>query len=408
MHNTGKRNLYALPNQSAEELNELKQKIRIHRMKILIIFLVILGIVIGVIGFLYLYFERKQYHDYEVIEKIERNDTQAAEYEDFQGNVLQYTKDGAVYSDLSGNIIWNQTYEMQSPRIATCQNYLAIYEQGGSKIYIMDTSGSRGTINTSIAIQRVSIASEGTVAVLMENDGTGYIHIYEKSGKQLASGELHIENSGYPLDIAISNDAGKLAVTMLDINEGNVKSAVVFYNYGTVGQNEIDNIVGSYSYSDMVIPSIRFVSNNRLLAFGDKEVIIFEGTQKPEVVQEISPQENIRSIYYNDKYFGIAYDDLSSAKKYHTDIYNMKGKCVLQLEFELDYTDISFLENNLICIRNEKDCLFYTLRGNKRFEYTFDRSIYHIISGKGQQEFLLILNGETDRIKLKDSYTHER
>lgn len=403
MHNNGNRNLHALPKQSAEELEELRQKIRIHRMKLTMIILVVLGVVIGLIGFLYLYFDRKQYHDYEVIEQIKRDDTQAAEYLDFQGNVLQYTKDGAVYSDLSGNIIWNQTYEMQTPRIATCQNYLAIYEQGGSKIFIMDTSGSKGTISTSIPIQRVSIASQGTVAVLMENAGTGYIHIYTQSGKQLASGELHIENSGYPLDIAISNDANKLAVTMLDINEGNVKSAVVFYNYGTVGQNEIDNIVGSYSYSDMVIPSIRFVSNNRLLAFGDKEVIIFEGTQKPEVVQEISPQEDIRSIYYNDKYFGIAYDDLSSAKKYHTDVYNLKGKCVLQLDFELDYTNISFLQNGLICIRNEKQCLLYTLRGNKRFESTFERNIYHIISGKGQLEYMMILNGETDRIKLKDN-----
>ncbi len=408
MQGSGNRKLYALPNQSAEELEELKQKIWIHRMKILILIFVILGVVIGIIGFLYLYFERKQYHDYEVTEQIKRNDAQAAEYEDFQGNILQYTKDGAVYSDLSGNVIWNQTYEMQSPRISTCQNYLVIYEQGGSKIYIMDTTDSRGTINTTIPIQRVSVSAEGTVAVLMENAGTGYIHVYEKSGKLLASGELHIENSGYPLDIAISNDAGKLAVTMLDINEGNVKSAVVFYNYGAVGQNEIDNIVGSYSYSDMVIPSIRFVSNNRLLAFGDKEIILFEGTQKPEVVQEISPQGNIRSIYYNDNYFGIAYDHLSSAKKYHTDVYNMKGKCVLQLDFELDYTEISFLQNNLICIRNDRQCLFYTLRGSKRFEYTFDRSIYHIISGKGQMEYLLILNGETDRIKLKDSYTHER
>ena len=172
--------MHALPKQSAEELEELRQKIRIHRMKLTMIILVVLGVVIGLIGFLYLYFERKQYHDYEVIEQIKRDDAQAAEYQDFQGNVLQYTKDGAVYSDLSGNIIWNQTYEMQTPRIATCQNYLAIYEQGGRKIFIMDTSGSKGTINTSIPIQRVSIASQGTVAVLMENAGTGYIHIYRK------------------------------------------------------------------------------------------------------------------------------------------------------------------------------------------------------------------------------------
>ena len=28
---------------------------------------------------------------------------------------------------------------------------------------------------------------------------------------------------------------------MININEGSVKSTIAFYNYGTVGQNEIDH-----------------------------------------------------------------------------------------------------------------------------------------------------------------------
>ena len=83
---------------------------------------------------------------------------EAAEYEEFGGNVLQYTQDGAVYSDIAGNVFWNQTYEMESPRITSCEDYLAIYEQGGSRIYIMNTAGRQGTINTSLPVQRVSIS----------------------------------------------------------------------------------------------------------------------------------------------------------------------------------------------------------------------------------------------------------
>lgn len=402
MQNSGNIKLWTIPDRSAEELKELEQKIRIHRIKILILILVIIGILLGVLVFAYIYFEQKSYQSFDVLEQIKRTDTEAAEYEEFQGNILQYTKDGAVYSDLSGNIIWNQTYEMETPRITRCKDYLAIYEQEGSRIFIMDTVGAQGTIHTRIPIQRVSIAAEGTVAVLMEDSNTSYLHMYSKSGKQLAAGEIHIQNSGYPLDIALSDDAQKLAVSMLDINEGNIKSAIVFYNYGTVGQNEIDNIVGSYSYSDIVIPSIEFVSNDRLLAFGDTEVIIFEGKQKPDAVQEIDFPEDVRSIYYNDKYFGLVYDNPTSAKGYHTDIYNMKGNCVLEQDFDLEYTDIRFLKNNLLCIRNERQCVLYTMRGNQRFSYTFSRNIYSIMSCRGQLDYLVILNGETDRIRLKD------
>lgn len=398
------RTLRALPAQSAEELSELKQKIRIHRIKILILVFIIIGILIGLFFAAFLYFENKSYTEYEVIEQIERRETEAAEYEEFQGNVLQYTQDGALYSSISGEVFWNQTYEMEAPRITFCEEYLAIYEQGGNQIYILNTAGLQGTIKTTIPVQRVSIARQGTVAVLMEDSQTSYIHMYNKGGKKLAGGELHIENSGYPLDLSLSEDALKLAVSLLDIHDAKVKSTVVFYNYGTVGQNKIDKIVGSYTYDDMIIPSIRFVTNDRLAAFGDTKVILFEGTQKPAVVKEIECAGNIRSIYYDQEYFGLVYDDKASAKGYLTQIYNLKGKLVMEQKFDLDYTDICFLQNGLLCIRNEKSVQLFTMRGSKRFEYTFDRSIYDIISGSGQMDYWLILSGETDRIRLKDRF----
>ena len=43
---------------------------------------------------------------------------------------------------------------------------------------------------------------------------------------------------------------------MININEGSVKSTIAFYNYGTVGQNEIDHCVGVNNYDDMVIPEM--------------------------------------------------------------------------------------------------------------------------------------------------------
>lgn len=178
--------LRALPEQNVEELSELKQKIRIHRMKILILIFILVGVAIGLLFAAFLYFESKVYTDYEILEQVERRETEAARYEEFQGNVLQYTQDGAVYSTITGEVLWNQTYEMESPRITICEDYLAIYEQGGNRIYIMNMEGQQGSIQTTIPVQRVSIARQGTVAVLMEDSQMSYIHMYDKDGKQLA------------------------------------------------------------------------------------------------------------------------------------------------------------------------------------------------------------------------------
>ncbi|KAI4450974.1 hypothetical protein C823_005511 [Eubacterium plexicaudatum ASF492] len=82
----------------------------------------------------------------------------------------------------------------------------------------------------------------------------------------------------------------------------------------------------------------------------------------------------------------------------------MKGRLILEQKFDLEYTDIGILQNGLLCIRNEKSVQLYTMRGNKRFTYTFDRSIYDIISGSGQLDYWFIMSGETNRIKLKDDF----
>ena len=388
--------------QNTEELEELKQKIKKHRIRIAIIVLVVVFMVVIAIDLLVLYYQRKTYTSFEVLSETVQEDSGAAEYEDFCGNILKYTRDGAVYGDFSGNMIWNQTYEMETPKISMCETFLTIYEQNGTTIYILNTKGWQGTIHTTIPIQKVSVGRQGTVAVLMQDAETSYLHLYDKSGKQLAAGEMHVENSGYPVDIALSADAQKLAVSLLDINEGDVKTTVVFYNYGTVGQNEIDNIVGSFSYSDIVIPRIQFVSNNRLLAFGDTEAVVYECKQKPVVKKEIDFRQDILSVYYNNDYFGVVSAKENSANEYQTIIYNKKGKMVASLDYALDYTDISFLQNDTVCIHNDKKCLIYTLKGNKKFDYQFEQNIYSIISGNSQRDYVFILNGKTLHAKLND------
>ena len=74
----------------------------------------------------------------------------------------------------------------------------------------------------------MSIAAQGTVAVLMGDQSNSYLVVYDKNGKELVNGAIYGEDGGYPIAIALSNDAIKLAVSMLDINDGNVKRRLHF------------------------------------------------------------------------------------------------------------------------------------------------------------------------------------
>ena len=396
MATTQKHNLRAVE----IDREDLNKKLRAHRRKVAVLVLFVLFLLAAAAIVTYIYYENKIYSGYDIISSIERSDTSASEFTEFQGKLLRCTNDGAVYTDLSGNLIWNQTYEMDHPTVETCGNYVAIYEPNGTQLYILDTVNLQGSIHTTMPIQKVSIAAQGTTAILMENEGTSYLQLFDKTGEQLASGELHVQNSGYPLDIALSENGEKLAVSMLDINDGNVKTVIAFYNFGTVGQNSIDKIVGSYTYADMVIPQIRYLSEDTMVAFGDNRVILFTGAQKPAEAKSIELKDELKSIFYDETHFGLIYD-AAGGKNHRLVYYDLSGKQIMDITFDSDYTDVEILANGELCILGENSCEIFNSRGIRKFQYDFQEHIYQILSGRMQTDYTFILEGETQKVKLR-------
>ena len=385
----------------AMDMDEYKQKIREHRLKILKRTLVTALIVFVIIAGLFLFLALRHYEDFDVNSTVERSDTAATIFEEFQGNILKYSNDGALYTDTYNERIWNQTYEMAKPTIDMCEDYLAIYDKKGTQIYIMTSQGLVSNIETTMTIEQVSIAAQGTVAVLMGDQSNSYLVVYDKNGKELVNGAIYGEDGGYPIAIALSNDAIKLAVSMLDINDGNVKTMIAFYNFGSVGENEIDRIVSANSFSDMVIPQLDFVSDDRMVAYGDSEIAIFEGTQKPKLAQEIPLTGEAKSIFNNNKYVGVVYSNNDEKLTHHVAVYDMHGFTVMEKDFSQEYTEIGFLSNNEVCILNDHSCDIYTVRGIYKFHYDFDEELYKVISGGTGLNYTIILENSTEKVRLK-------
>ena len=259
------------------ELEEIDVQVRKHRRKTfghVVRVLILLAIVmVGV----QLWTALRSYSSYEVRSITERQDSKATRYATFLSKCIEYSNDGIIYRGDDEELLWNQSFEMNSPVLDICEKYLAIYDQDGTSIYIMTESGLVQKIETSMPIDRVCIANQGTVAVLMKENAVAYVRLYGSNGKELANGEFFQEKGSFPVGIALSNDAQKLAVDMVDVNAGSVCSVISFYNFGSVGQNEIDNNVGTYTYEGVLIPEIDFVSADRMVAISNEGFIVFEG-----------------------------------------------------------------------------------------------------------------------------------
>lgn len=383
------------------DVKEMNEKIHRHRRRILLLTALVVILLLGTVTGIYIYMQSQTYTEYEVVKLVKREDAAGSSFAAFHGNVIKYGKDGASCMDIDNHLIWNQTYEMQSPMVDICEGYAVVADKKGDMVYIMDTEGPCGEINTTMPIQRVRVANQGTVAILMEQDGTGYIHIYDREGNFLAEGELHTENSGYPLDITLSNDGKKMAVSLLDLNDGNVKTTITFYNFSATGQKEIDNIVAQSSYADMVFPKLKFLNNNVMVAFGNGKAVIFEGDQKPQVKKEIAVEQEIRSIFYNEAYIGLVFENQNKKARYKMQVFDLNGNEALSKDFNIEYREIEFLENDEICVRGDKECILYTLHGVEKFHGNFEKNIWKVLSSGRIRDYIFLVEGETQRIRLK-------
>ncbi len=283
---------------------------------------------------------------------------------------------------------------MLSPVVDVCGEYAVIGQGDGTQIYIFDTSGLCTRITTNHAIYQVHVAAQGTIAVWMQEEDTGYLQLYDKSGTLLAEGQLHLENGSFPLDMALSSDGTKLAIAALDVSDGTIASTVTFYNFGSVGQNEIDNIVATFTYEDTLIAKVIFQKDSRIVAVGDNQLIFYQGSQVPEEKAVVTLEKEILSICQNEEYLCLVTSATEEDALYEVTVYSAAGAQKSTFSTDFLYESLYFLEGNQICFTQGANCRIYTLAGGLRFSCEFEEEIEAVLHRKNLS-YTVLLNETT-------------
>lgn len=339
-----------------------------------------IGIVLIAVIFLagiHFYEKSRTYTGYDVLTLTELTESGNMTYLAYGDYILRYSMDGISCLDKNGVLIWGQAYEIKNPIIDICKDYVAVAAQKENEIYLFNRSGSQGTITTEYPIISISVASQGVVAAVMEGNGMNHIKLYAKEGKELVGMRTFLEGNGYPMAIDLSEDGRKMAVSLIDIVENELENSLVFYNFSEVGQNYIEQLVGGYSkgeLGDVLIPQVTFLNNTTVCAFADSRLIFFRMREIPERIMTVEVEKEIHSVFYNEEYVGIVLNDTTAGGWYLLQIYDISGNLVRELPLEQDYKNISFAQNQVILYNDNSVCI-YSLDGNKKFEYTFEKNI---------------------------------
>jgi len=145
--------------------------------------------------------------------KIEEADNSS--YIEYAGGILKYSRDGVVYLDKKGEEIWNQPCQMKNPIVEVCKGAVAVGDQGGTSILVFQKDGLKGEIKTTSPIQKLVVSEQGIVGAVLKGESTQQIICYDAKGNILVEQNTSLANTGYPLDIAISNNGEALLVSYL-------------------------------------------------------------------------------------------------------------------------------------------------------------------------------------------------
>lgn len=322
---------------------------------------------------LYLNWKSKVYIDYEVMQQTQWTKSSDSRCMNLAGTLFTYSNDGMSCTNTKGKVIWNQTYEMQDPMIRTCKKTVAVGDYNGRNIYVSNTQGILGTIETTMPIRDFCVSENGIVAVVLDDSTVTAIYLYSSTGepgKPLASFKTTMSQSGYPIAIDISDDGTQVAVSYIKADNGKVSSSIGFYNFSAVGQNYTDNLVSGYGYTDAVVPMIHFMEDDTVFAVADNRIMFFKGRQKPENILDTLISEEIQSVFFDEKHVGLVFFNPTGETTYRLDVYDTNAKKTNEITFSTEYTDILF-DTASIIIHNENEILLYDWDNRLKFEGTF-------------------------------------
>ena len=380
--------------------SDYKEKIMRHKLQNLYRVLLVAAALLAVMGLVFIQYKRHVYSSYEIVSSSEIEESSGAKNVRLQNCVLTYSKDGAHCTTAKGIVNWNQTYEIQDIKLVTNQDVAAIASYNDREIYVQNTEKQLGSITTNMPIRNIAVSATGNVTAVLSDTDVTWINTYDATGQMLYTGQAHMQEAGYPVAVSFSPNGVLLAVSYVYLDAGMMKSNIVFYNFGPVGENMSDHIVSAYSYSDMLIPEIHFVDNETAFAVGDNRLTIFKGGQTPVDAAGHIYDKEIQSVFYGDKYIGLVLGSDDAKHAYRLDVYNTDGKKVNTYYFDLDYNDIFFEEDGFV-IYNETDCQIITYGGTEKYRGSFSKPAKLLIPTNGTYKYLMVTESSIDTIQLK-------
>ena len=384
----------------AEPVNveEIKLKVKLQKRQKIRRMAGVAIVIALIIAGTYLLLAYQEYNNVNTLKTYTNAGSDNNSYQSFGNGIVRYTSDGVVYLDKSNTVLWNQSYQIQNPVIEVNDQSFAIADQGGNTIMVFTEEGLKGEIETSLTIEKFTVSEQGIVSALLRDGDEPQIVSYDATGNVLVEHLVDVSTTGYPIALGMSPDGNLLGVSYLMAQDGVLTSKVIYYNFGSVGQDKTNHQVQTADYADTVMPTLYFMDADTSIAVGDNSFVIYEGTQIPEAKKTVAINKEIKSTFHTNRYIGFVLKNTDTSG-YELRIYNASGNQVMSTKFVGEYSNIKMVGRQVIMFEGSRACIF-GLNGIQKFRGRLTMDADDIIPVFGLNKYLLINANETQIVRL--------
>lgn len=388
------------------EREQLKREMRRHRIGLIIVIVVCVLAVISVSIYGWYLYNNQNYESKEIKQLQERSDGGFVRYLSYNsGQLLKYSRDGAMAMDGDGTILWNGSYEFANPIVATCGSYVVIADEGGTQACIYNGQDTGRMIDVIYPIAQVSVAGQGVVALLLEDSTSDVIQMYNpySNGSKtelLVEVPTNVQQDGFSTDIALSTDGTKLVTSMVRIVGGSQENYVNFYNFSEVGENNINRLVGARSFNDNTVNQVRFLNNDVVCVETSEGISLYSMKQVPNDIKDFKFKKDIKSIFSSDTYLGVVLTEESEDIGNYVTIYDFSGEKIYKQKIGFEYIG-GYISGKELVLYGNSTIEITRLSGKRKFKGDFDTGITDVFPVDNFETYLVLDQSNIQQMKLK-------
>lgn len=284
----------------------------------------------------------------------------------FGNGIVRYSRDGVVFLNRKNEEQWIQSAQIQNPIIEVNDDTFAVADSGGNSILVFTEDGLKGEIETTLPIEKISVSNQGIVSAILRNENSPKIISYDATGNILVEQQASLSSTGYPVALEMSDDGNELAVSYVYTVGTQIRSRVVYYNFGEAGQAKADNIVASDVYQGTVMADIFYMGSSRSVVVGDNSFVVYSCGEVPEKQQEVTLDQEIKSVFHSDRYIVLIL--LNQEKSgYEVRLYDRSGNLMLSRAITGDYSNVRIDGDEIIMFDGSRCCIV-TATGVVKFQ----------------------------------------